>query len=1042
MRAHILSASAGSGKTYRLAYKFVHDTIKNYHTKPYLYRAILAVTFTNKATEEMKSRILREINTLIVAPSQSSYMSDLKRDLSLTEEQIVERARGLQAKILHDYSRFTVLTIDKFFQRILRAFIKELGIDLNYNNELDTTSVLARSTDSLIEEIPTNDELRRWMTEFIQEHIDQNKDWDLRKDMNALGKDIFNESSKQTIEKALSKDELRKIINEATASVAKLRAESKSLAQKAIAIMDEAGVVGDDFTYKAGGFINTFSIVANGGKPTLGVRVRNKASSPEGWSKVAAAQALAPQLCPMLARIVELFDEIIPQENTLNIVKAKYRSYALLQDIYRKVLEECNREGIMLLSETKYILSRFVEKNDAPFIYEKTGNRFERFMIDEFQDTSLKEWSNFVPLLRNAMAQEEETSVLIVGDVKQSIYRWRGGDWRILQQGVSEALGEADTYTEFMKDNYRSAQNIVSFNNKAIDRIIKADNAVLNKALDQAKSDKKLSAECHDELYNTLERAYTSHEQNPKLKTTKQGYVRIEKLEQDAEPPIIEYIESAIARGYSYKDILILCRSKGEIAQAAAILLKYKERNNNFNIMTQESLVIGSASVSSFIIAAMRLSQNMSDTISLAILNDYLGRAYNQPLEEREQQLLASISQLSPEQAFEHIVEEYRLGERRDDIAFLQALHEQVVSFCSSKVADITLFLKMWDESGEMKSLNVEKSDSTIELLTIHTAKGLEKEIVIIPYCSWRLDPQTYDNTVWATPDNDSSPLSALGRFPVNYTSQMASAIFANEYYRERVYAHVEAINLLYVALTRAKEELYVSIPYKDPQFRHVGSLLWDAVKEDAKSIEQTSRCYAEYGQADAPAVGSNRDRQNAIRNILLDNYPTSEAPMSLRFSGQRYFKDGGDRRLSARNMGILMHSVLSEATTIEDINKRIDRLQKDGRIAQSQAEELHAAIEREFSREQVREWFGEWDDVRCESDILCTHEAGTRRPDRVMIRDGRVVVVDYKFGEEQSSAHKRQMRHYIELLTKMGYEQVEGYLWYLMTGEIVKIDN
>ena len=466
MRAHILSASAGSGKTYRLAYKFVHDTIKNYHTKPYLYRAILAVTFTNKATEEMKSRILREINTLIVSPSQSSYMNDLKSNLSLSEEQIIERAQGLQAKILHDYSRFTVLTIDKFFQRILRAFIKELGIDLNYNIELDTASVLARSTDSLIEEIPSNDELRRWMTEFIQEHIDQNKDWDLRKDMNNLGQDIFNESSKQTIENALSKEELRKIINESSATVAKLRAESKALAEKAIAIMNEAGVVGDDFIYKANGFISTFSTVAAGDQPTLGVRVRQKALSPDGWSKVAAAQAIAPQLCPLLARIVELLDECLPLETTLKIVKAKYRSYALLQDIYRKVLEECEREGIMLLSETKYILSRFVEDNDAPFIYEKTGNRFERFMIDEFQDTSLKEWSNFVPLLRNAMAQEEDTSVFIVGDVKQSIYRWRGGDWRILQQGVSDALGAEDTHTEFMKDNYRSAENIVYFNNE------------------------------------------------------------------------------------------------------------------------------------------------------------------------------------------------------------------------------------------------------------------------------------------------------------------------------------------------------------------------------------------------------------------------------------------------------------------------------------------------------------------------------------------------------------------------------------------------
>ena len=191
MRALILSASAGSGKTYRLAYKFVHDTIKHFHTKPYLYRAILAVTFTNKATEEMKSRILKEINDLVENPDRSNYLKDLERDLQLTREQIMERARALRSKILHDYSHFTILTIDKFFQRILRAFIKELGIELNYNIELDTESMLTRSTDALIEDIPHNEELQRWMLEFAQERIDQNKSWDLRSGIKALGGDIF-----------------------------------------------------------------------------------------------------------------------------------------------------------------------------------------------------------------------------------------------------------------------------------------------------------------------------------------------------------------------------------------------------------------------------------------------------------------------------------------------------------------------------------------------------------------------------------------------------------------------------------------------------------------------------------------------------------------------------------------------------------------------------------------------------------------------------------------------------------------------------------
>ncbi|MBQ5898955.1 MAG: UvrD-helicase domain-containing protein, partial [Alistipes sp.] len=228
MRAKILSASAGSGKTYRLAYKFVHDTIKHFHAKSYLYRAILAVTFTNKATEEMKSRILKEINDLVVRPDSCSYMADLKQDLALPAEEISQRAKVIRTKILHDYSHFTVLTIDKFFQRILRAFIKELGIDLNYNIELDTDTILAHSTDALIEEIAEDKDLQSWILALAQETIDDNKSWDIRSTMNKLGRAIFNETSKQAIQNSVPREQLGKIIQQAEARAAKANAELKA----------------------------------------------------------------------------------------------------------------------------------------------------------------------------------------------------------------------------------------------------------------------------------------------------------------------------------------------------------------------------------------------------------------------------------------------------------------------------------------------------------------------------------------------------------------------------------------------------------------------------------------------------------------------------------------------------------------------------------------------------------------------------------------------------------------------------------------------
>ena len=1035
-RALIFSASAGSGKTYNLAYKFVHDTIKHFPTKPYLYRAILAVTFTNKATEEMKRRILKEINDLIEHPSTCNYMEDLRCDLSLSEEEIMERAKAIRSRILHDYSHFTILTIDKFFQRILRAFIKELGIDLNYNIELDTDSLLSRSTDSLIEDIPHNEELQRWMMEFAQERIDQNKSWDLRSGIKALGSDIFKESNKHTIEQAPSKQTLREAIAEAEKVAATARAQAKALAMQAIEKMDKAGLTGDEFQYRSGGFISTFARVAAGEEPSLGTRVREKAKSPDAWSKVTAAQALAPELQPLLKQIVEIYDKHAKLFSTLRIIKANYRSYALLQDIYNKVAEMCKEDGVMLLSETKYFLSRFIEGNDAPFIYEKTGNRFERFMIDEFQDTSQKEWANFIPLLRNAIAEAEDTVVLIVGDIKQSIYRWRGGDWRILQRGVEQALGAEHTQTKFKKENYRSLRQIVEFNNNAIGRITEADNTALNALLQSALDEKRLSKATHDELHNAIHDAYISYDQEVKRSSSKDGYVRVERFDKDEEPPIVAYIESAIARGYAYKDILILCRSKSEGARAAKILLDYKQRNNSFNIMTQDSLIVGNSSISNFIIATLRLTQERSDSISLAIYNDYLSQPYDQPLSEEQDAWFTSISQLSPEQAFEHIVQRHGLDTHRDQIAYLQAIHEQIVTFCSSKVADINLFLQAWEDGGKETALSVEMSDSTIELLTIHKAKGLEKKVVIIPYCAWSLDPIT-NSHIWATPDNKDAMLASLGRFPVNYTEEMTSAIFSDDYFREKVYSHVDAINLLYVALTRAGEELYICIP-DGPRMRkqNVGTLLWDAISGEQSQLLSVM----EYGVQSAPAQSD--QRASTSLNILLEEYPTSTQAMQLRLQEQRYFEENGERHLSARNIGIVMHSVLSQATSADEVKEGIDRLLKQGRISPTQAEELRLTIDREFARAEVKEWFGQWDDVRCENDILCSHEAGSRRPDRVMIRGQRAVVVDYKFGEEHTPQHSRQVKQYISLLREMGYHDIEGYLWYLSTGKIVKIEN
>ena len=351
MRARILNASAGSGKTYQLAYKYVRDVVE----QPGIYRHILAVTFTNKATEEMKSRILKEIH-LLASGQPSSYLDNLCRELSLDAATVRRRAREVRSKILHDYSRFTVLTIDTFFQRILRAFIKELGIDLNYNVEIETASVLTKSADTLIEQITTDRDLQRWLTDFVQERIDEGKKWDIRDGILTLGGELFKEKNKDALSAARPREELARIVGEATAHAAATKKRMQDAAAEAVRIIGDAGASVADFPYKGSGFAAYFYAVAGGSFERYGSRAEAACTRDEAWGKPGStAQGLRSRLQPLLREMCGLYDENVRAWNTCDLLRENYRSFALLSDLYAKVQQMCDQENMMLLSETKYI---------------------------------------------------------------------------------------------------------------------------------------------------------------------------------------------------------------------------------------------------------------------------------------------------------------------------------------------------------------------------------------------------------------------------------------------------------------------------------------------------------------------------------------------------------------------------------------------------------------------------------------------------------------------------------------------------------------
>ncbi|MDE5622583.1 MAG: Dna2/Cas4 domain-containing protein, partial [Alistipes sp.] len=407
-----------------------------------------------------------------------------------------------------------------------------------------------------------------------------------------------------------------------------------------------------------------------------------------------------------------------------------------------------------------------------------------------------------------------------------------------------------------------------------------------------------------------------------------------------------------------------------------------------------------------------------------------------------ERAFFRSLRLQPPEEAFERIVIRHELRQDKRLTAYLQAIHEQIIAFCANKIADIPLFLRWWDEQGSSRSLAIERSASTVEIMTVHKAKGLEKRAVIIPYCSWQLDPKSggnIQNIVWA--EASSGEAADIGRFPVKYKRAMAESEFSAEYYREQVYAHVDNVNLLYVALTRAAESLHIFVPERGT---HVGSLLLRtlaaAPEGEGRRTDTEAGVRYEFGEFTGPNPEKKRPAQEA-EHVVLENYLTAHADLGLRLPSQRYFEEG-DTELSPRNFGILMHRAFQEADDESEIRQAVQRMRDAGILSDEDAATLRSMIDKALDHPAVREWFGDgWERIRNENAIIAPGKSSTRRPDRVMVAGDRALVVDYKFGRPENSEHRRQLRDYMQLLREMGYRRIEGYLWYVKRGEIIPVE-
>ena len=1066
----VYRASAGAGKTHKLTGEYLTLLFNG----PGAFRRILAVTFTNKATDEMKSRIVSELYNL-ASGKKSDYVGLLQSAYSLTEEQVRKQAAKILIDILHDYSAFNISTIDRFFQQTMRAFTREIGLQGGYGIEMDQELVLTAAIDSLLGDLekPESKELLGWLLRFAEDKIENGGEWNLRKDIMALSREVFKESyktfSEQVNRDISDKKALETYKNDLYGIIRSVEANAKELGERGLAVMNKYGLKQEDFS-RGNITVSLFAKLAQGEMKTPNATFCNmadnidacfKKTTPIGTRQIIGC-AFDDGLNDCIKGIITLFGNLTAYNTAREIVRYYY-TLGILTDVSRQIAAYREEKNIMLIADTTELLNKVIGGSDTPFVYEKTGTHVDHYMIDEFQDTSGMQWNNFRPLIEESLSHARAN--LIVGDVKQSIYRFRNSDWKLLDKQVKADFSAEQLREDTLKDNWRSCRHIVEFNNALFTTIPGVLQVFYNETLSASSLNEEQQAEYFTKIMSAYDKSY---QQVPLPFQKKDGHVRIEFLSGDEDkdwrdeameriPGILQQLQD---NGYALKDIAILVRTNQEGAKVADTLLSYKEEHPSeqyhYDIISDDALFISSSAAVRFIISVLRYLRNPEDMINGRIaLYSYqvLTGIFGTEETSFPPEIIRSLHALSRQSLYEITEGLFRLFSvnfPENEQVFVQAFLDMVSEYGQKESADLGRFLKWWDETGYKKTIATPDAQNAIRIMTVHKSKGLGFKAVIIPFGDWEIDHKpTKPVILWCHPEE--KPFDRLHLVPVRYGQGLANTIFAEDYFRERLHAFIDNLNTLYVAFTRAKEELIVFSPRPKKIKEETGdveriSTLTDALWAGLHTTAGTTRdgeplisLPGSFNLADGVFELGNwwhpvsQKESGETEEIEMTNLKSisPDDRLRLRLHGKGFFFDN-----ERRKHGTLMHEVLSHIHTRKDIPVSVETYRLSGVINKEEAAELKQKLGNLLNNPEVAPWYNGEARILNEVDILFGNGL-SKRPDRVMITGDRVIVVDYKFGEHPDKRYHSQVRNYLKLIRQMGYEQVEGYLWYVELDQI-----
>lgn len=1134
----VYRASAGSGKTYTLALKYISLALKS-GSKGFTH--VLAVTFTNKATGEMKDRILENLYGLSRG-LDTNFLEDVKEITKLSEQEIQRKSTEMLCYIMNDFDHFRVETIDSFFQSLLTNLAFELGLTRGFKVDLDDKRVISIAVERILRRIDQEEKngLRRIVKESLIRSLEDGKSWDIAKDLKAFaGKNLFKSeyvNNEKNITDLLNNGEMRKIKESILKSWSVLKDEK----EKALQFVEQwvSDAEGDSSWKKqVVSTVKTFcGYVRDNSSKDVSSSVRKAAEDKDALLKNPgcdeALDKKAQQVSDYLEKLVDFYDNAEKYGrpyNTYQLAVENLDTLAFMGAISEEINHIVLEENTTLLAKTPLLFKNLVKDDiDQSFVFERAGTTFKHIMIDEFQDTSRVQWNNFEHLVNESTAQGEES--LVVGDIKQSIYRWRGGDWNILygfEDGNNTSVENLDT-------NYRSKPIVVRFNNVFFTKaayildqkenswsvpanwlnekdgyFVKADNS-------GKKVDEKNIEFCN--LYNDTTQHIKPQYDKPEFINS--GYVRLQTFEKSItdEEIMAEVFDKVVELKQKYNldfdKIKMLVRTNNEGVKLIDYFAKRcEEEGVDIKLTSNEAYLFNASPALNALIFAMKRLLAPQDDLQRELFERYYNllcekagkHAFfedvkndveallqdNEALDEIKRSplydlVMAMVQKLRLHDLLVKIDDKGKVKDGLGQSAYLFSFLDKVVDYLNDNSSDLKEFLDYWDETLSSQSITSNSNDA-IEILTIHKAKGLAGHTVLIPFAGFSFVKNGRDGMIWCNPKDMSddsevkAQLSNLGLIPIKTAAskKAKNSDFKCFYDKELKQMTIDELNSLYVAFTRAKENMFIwsKEPLKNSTEPNAFMLINKFIDDCQVPVEGSEmNRVVEFGQLEYCANEEEKEgKEKRIVNPFSEDLKPQKVDvmieqnnlLDLKFCQSKKAanflfeaKDPNDiseeeKKQAQQNhyieTGVLMHQMMSLINRAEDVDRAYQQMVYDGLIAEGDSQFL--SLKRELKEQiatdkMVKSWFdGTYENFNEKTILLEVKEDSskakierkTKRADRVMVNKDKAIVVDYKFGNHDE-AYNVQVQEYMEIIEKLLGLPTEGYLWYVYTNEVFPV--